>query len=245
MTRALLHILKIFANVKIPSPPLQPPVTYLINALINLDLEDKKARHFATNPVFPKFDPMINARRFVGILDSAVREYKEEELEKLLCPLLTVIRKVFDFAPDPVRQQMRSMLLPSDEERAKPLGKSDTLPSLLLHLSTSPVAPNLREAIQHMLFELSDRNATNFVRNVGYGFAAGFLIGHDVPVPENALEAWSTDQGPGANGTKPGRAQINPVTGQRIDMEAPDPGAEMTMEEKEREADRLFVLFER
>ncbi|GAB1193642.1 hypothetical protein APSETT444_002863 [Aspergillus pseudonomiae] len=39
--------------------------------------------------------------------------------------------------------------------------------------------------------------------------------------------------------------EINPVTGQRRDMETPQNTPEMTMEEKEREAERLFVLFQR
>ena len=38
---------------------------------------------------------------------------------------------------------------------------------------------------------------------------------------------------------------INPVTGQRLAAEPENPEPEMTDEEKEREAERLFVLFER
>jgi hypothetical protein len=40
---------------------------------------------------------------------------------------------------------------------------------------------------------------------------------------------------------------INPITGQTLDSEPPagDPFAGMSQEEKEREAERLFVLFER
>lgn len=39
--------------------------------------------------------------------------------------------------------------------------------------------------------------------------------------------------------------EVNPITGQRRDMEPNIVGADMTDEEKEREAERLFVLFER
>lgn len=40
---------------------------------------------------------------------------------------------------------------------------------------------------------------------------------------------------------------VNPITGQTLETEQPavDPLGEMTEEEKEREAERLFVLFER
>jgi hypothetical protein len=38
---------------------------------------------------------------------------------------------------------------------------------------------------------------------------------------------------------------VNPITGQRLDAEDPSSQEPMTEEEKEREAERLFVLFER
>jgi hypothetical protein len=39
--------------------------------------------------------------------------------------------------------------------------------------------------------------------------------------------------------------EVNPITGQRLDKEEQVQVEEMTQEEKEREAERLFVLFER
>ena len=42
-----------------------------------------------------------------------------------------------------------------------------------------------------------------------------------------------------------GRTDVNPITGQRLDAEVTPEIAEMTDEEKEREAERLFVLFDR
>lgn len=42
------------------------------------------------------------------------------------------------------------------------------------------------------------------------------------------------------------RTDVNPITGQRVDAEPEGPDlSQMTEEEKEREAERLFVLFER
>ena len=71
---------------------------------------------------------------------------------------------------------------------------------------------------------------------------------HDLPVPENVTEAWrsgATLQDPGETVTMVEGEEINPVTGQKKCMEEVDEGPEMTEEEKEREAERLFVLFER
>ena len=146
---------------------------------------------------------------------------------------------------------MRVLILPSNEERSKPLGRSDTFASRLLQLSTSPVAPNLRESVSGLMFELSDRNPTAFIRNVGYGFASGFLLSHDIPVPESLLRestlgAKDSDvEDSGETLTRVDGQDINPITGQRKDMEPVDTGPDMTDEEKEREAERLFVLFER
>ena len=245
--KSVPHVLKILNRISLPSPPLQPPVTYLINSLLNLDLESG-----SNKPLFPRSDDKCNVNRLISILDVTVRTYKEEQLENLATPLLTLLRRVYELAAPQVAAHMKALLLPSNEERAQPLGRSDTLAAWLLRLSTSPVAPNVRESTSSLLFELSDKDATSFVRNVGYGFASGFLMTHDLPVPENALEGWSTGgsgesraEDPGEKVTSVNGKEINPVTGQRRDMEPAAPGPEMTGAEKEREAEKLFVLFER
>ncbi|KAI9794113.1 MAG: hypothetical protein M1835_006794 [Candelina submexicana] len=246
-TKSIPQILKIISRHKVPHPPLQPPITYLINALMNLDLEGTKAQSFGVNPLFPALDQKCNADRLINILDQAVTAYQEDELDTLAAPLVTLLRKMYEIAPDAAKRYMQWLLLPSDEERNRPLGRSDTLASRLLKLSSSPLAPALRENISALMFELSDKDATSFVQNVGYGFASGFLMSHNVPIPENALEAWSTDESGGVKVTDNSSSglPVNPITGQRIDSEPQDTGPAMTQEEKEREAEKLFVLFER
>ncbi|KAI4207330.1 MAG: hypothetical protein LQ348_000604 [Seirophora lacunosa] len=250
LARCAPNILKILCRIHLATPVLQPPVTYLVNALLNLSVvyDDKPQKDSDHNPYFPKPDQFCNIDRFISILDNAVRTYTEEQLETLATPLVTLLRKVFEFAPQHVRPHMQTALLPSNLERSQPLGQSNTLASRLLRLSSSAVAPSLRESVASLLFELSDKDATSFVRNVGYGFAAGFLMTHDLPVPASATEGWSTDEGSGDLGeklTSVGGKEINPVTGQIKEMEPKASGEEMTEEEKEREAERLFVLFER
>ena len=78
--------------------------------------------------------------------------------------------------------------------------------------------------------------SSKFVENVGYGFASGFLFQNNIPVPQNAV---------GADGAGPSGRPVNPITGQFLDQESGPDLPEMTDEEKEREAERLFVLFER
>ena len=246
--RTISPILGILRNIQLQTPVLQPPVIQLINALLNLDLlgeGTETAPNGRSSSFFPNQDPNSNVSRLVVILDTAIRTTREELLETTAIPLITLIRRTYNLAPSSVKTHMQSSLLPSNEERTQPLGKSDTLASCLLRLSTSVVAPNVREGISSLLFEISNKDATSFVRNVGYGFAAGFLMTHNLPVPDKALKDEDEGEDPGGRLTTIDGKEINPVTGQRRDMEPQDEGPEMTDEEKEREAEKLFVLFEK
>jgi Guanine nucleotide exchange factor synembryn len=241
-TPAISHILTILGKRQIiPSKPLEAPFGPLINSLINLDLKDVEAMQ----ALFPKVDSTFNAARLVGLLDLAIRSYKEDELDQQVSPLLTLMRKVYEIAPTGVQSYMKTLLLPSDSDRKQPLGRTETLSSRLLRLSTSAVAPQSREGISSLLFEISDKNARKFVQNVGYGFASGFLFQHNVPIPENALNAFSTTGSDGGSSSSLHEKQINPITGQAVDFESKFDGPEMTQAEKEREAERLMVLFDR
>lgn len=244
---ALQPILSIISKRSISDrTPLEQPVAPLVNALINLDFESKDNAAI----LFPKGSSNSNVDCLIGILDKSIKVYADEELEQLVSPLLTLLRKIYEVAPDETKQHMRSTILPSTEDRQQPLGKTESMSSKLLRLSTNPATPQVRESISSLLFDMSDKDARSFVQNVGYGFASGFLFQHNVPIPENALEAWSTE---GSEGGNPGTRQdsrnlngkVNPITGQFLDKEERIEEIEMTEEEKEREAERLFVLFER
>lgn len=258
---AIPHILRLILKRAVdPARPMEPPMGQLMNSLINLDLEAHEASFF------PRSDPKAYAERFVHLLDLTTTAYEERDLEKEASPILTVMRKIYGMAPMGVKLHMRMLLLPTEEDRAKPLGQSDTLSSRVLRLSTSPVCPNARETLSNLLFEMSDKDAKNFVQNVGYGFASGFLFQHNVPIPENAMEAWSTEGSEGkvsldarsssssgnplqrtntiGSSGRTSSAAVNPVTGQFFDKETPVRNS-MTKKEKEREAERLMVLFDR
>lgn len=239
-SKSVPDLLKILSRAPVPNPPLQQPICYLINALLNLNLDDKKSN------VFPKFDQNCNAAHLIELLDKSITAYKEVELDQVAAPLVTLIRRIYEFAPESVKKYMQWLLLPTEDDRKKPLGHSDTLSSRLLNLSTAAMLPNLRSQISSMLFELSDKDASTFVHNVGYGFASGFLLSHNIAIPENAMEAFANGNG-GENAEGKDKAKdINPITGQRYDAEeVKDTGPPMTDAEKEREAERLFVLFER
>ena len=80
---------------------------------------------------------------------------------------------------------------------------------------------------------------------MGYGNAAGLLFRKGISAPESA----SITELPDEDETKPSAAtemsnERHPISG-LIDQSSGGQGVEMTDEEKEREAERLFVLFER
>jgi hypothetical protein len=201
-----------------------------------LDLEEKKGKVFESSPLFPTFNENCNVDRLINILDQAVSLYSPDELESKAVPLLYSLITIHEVAPEGPRKHMQSLLLPESSDRTLPIGQSDTLSSRLLKLSTSHHA-NLKVTISELMFVLSDKDAESLTKNIGYGFAAGFLAARGIEMPQNASEAYATNHGPDA--------QLNPITGQRWAAEPKDEGPPMTMEEKEREAERLFVLFER
>ncbi|KAL6716475.1 hypothetical protein ACLMJK_006042 [Lecanora helva] len=234
-------ILEILRTIEVQVSVLQQPVTALINSLLSLDLpgsmssESQESKEVSA--LFPQ-PAHLNCLCLINILDASIQSSKEDDLDSLV-PLLTLLRRVYELAPTTAKEYMQEQLLPSSTERAQPLGKTNSLPSRLLRLSTAPTSPRLKEGVSSFLFELSDKDAGIFVRNVGYGFAAGYLMTHNLPIPHNVSgdthESVITVDG----------QEINPITGQRRDMEPEDPLPAMTDEEKEREAERLFVLFER
>jgi hypothetical protein len=230
LQESIPHLIEIINESKIRTPPLDTPLSSVINTLINLDLTTSTAQ--AT--LFPAGDETACTEKLVAILTATLSHYKGSELEQLATPLVTLLRMIYPAAHESAKKSMESRLLPSEEERDKPLGKSETLASKLLQLSTTATTPAVRTSISALLFELSDSNADTFVQNVGYGFAAGFLASNNLPMPASAQ---STQAGLGV--------AINPVTGQRLDRESEPEGPPMTDDEKEREAERLFVLFER
>jgi Guanine nucleotide exchange factor synembryn len=223
-------MLKIISRIDIPPQPLDGLIGYLVNALSTLDLTEKSGK-FESSLFFPKFNANCNVDKLINVLDTAVRVYKPEEMETRVVPLLHLLITIYEQAPEGPRKYMEWLLLPEDQDRSVPIGRSDTLSSKLLVLSTKP-AVHLKTAISELMFVLSGRNAEKLTKNVGYGYAAGFLASRGMEIPKEA----------NASSLNP---NINPITGQRWDAEPQDTGPAMTQEEKEREAERLFVLFER
>ncbi|CAG8033201.1 unnamed protein product [Penicillium salamii] len=230
------HILKIVTAIDVSDKPLDGILGGLLNALSILDLDEKKSKVFECSPIFPEADLNCNVAKLISILDQAVSRYSAEELEAKAIPLLYTLITIYDIAPEGPQKHMQERLLPEDGDRSLPIGQSDTLPSKLLKLSTSHFA-NLKVAVSELMFVLSGKDAEALTKNIGYGFAAGFLAARGIQMPQSASETFPASASPDS--------MVNPITGQRLSAEPNDDLPPMTQEEKEREAERLFVLFER
>ncbi|KAG7132510.1 Synembryn-like protein C3E7.04c like [Verticillium longisporum] len=221
-----------------PSKPLDPPFSSLINALLNLDFEDPEVQS-SLCPQSPEASdqPSRVAARLVTLLDLSLKPgiYAEGELDQLLSPLVGVLAYVEAAATEEVKQYLRATLLPTEKDREEVLGKGTSLGSRVLKLSNNPMTPKLGDVASHLLYSLSDKDASKFVANVGFGYASGFLAKNNIPTPGNMAE--TSDE----LAARP----FNPVTGQFLDSERVVELPEMTEDEKLREAERLYDLFER
>ncbi|MCJ1312640.1 hypothetical protein MMC25_006315 [Agyrium rufum] len=228
-------IINLLMCLPLATPPLQPPTSHLIAALINLDLVPEPAPSTPNN-----LTPLT--KRAVEILKLAIPSAPisvPPNAENSIPPLLALLHKIYSQGPEPIRSFLKESLLPSASDRALPLGQTPTLPSSLLRLSTTARSPILRDSILNLLFELSGQDPTKLTQNIGFGYASGYLWRNGMEIPTGVVRGG--DEGGSVDGL-----DINPITGQRRDAEdESDPMEGWTDEEKEREAEKLFVLFER
>ncbi|KAK9246883.1 guanine nucleotide exchange factor [Lipomyces tetrasporus] len=174
------------------------------------------------------------------VLDNAIRTQSLDTpgFDDSIVPLLLLLSNIFTSAHnEDVTEYFKTMIFPSEKERCRPLGASSSLASHLLQITTKPTFMKSREVIFQLMWDASDRDVRKFIYHIGFGYAIGYIVNHKIAVPDDVLRE-NMDKYPSDN--------INVVTGQRLDTEDQfSPLANMTDEEKEREAERLLVLFER
>ncbi|TFY83256.1 hypothetical protein EWM64_g757 [Hericium alpestre] len=173
--------------------------------------------------------------------DKTIRQRAQEEtdgtLDELFCPLVMLITKAC-IADQNARMRVKDWILPANLDRSG--SALESRPDLLgrcLRLLASVYHPRLKDATGEMLFAICNSDATTLASQVGYGNVAGFLFNKGIM---NAPPAAA----PGDNvpTETPSGVPINPITGV---AQEDRPMVEMTEEEKEQEAERLFVLFDR
>ncbi|KAJ3534288.1 hypothetical protein NM208_g7604 [Fusarium decemcellulare] len=147
--------------------------------------------------------PVSAVDKVVQILRTAIRATTRPAMEKELLPLLMIFLHIAQSNSPLARSKLSEHLLPSDTDRAQPLGQGESLPHKVLKLSSSTVELELREVIYTLFFELSERDPSQFVHNVGFGHAAGYLSSQGIQLSPDTVQG------------SDGAPDVNPITGQR------------------------------
>ncbi|KAI0938907.1 hypothetical protein AcV5_000476 [Taiwanofungus camphoratus] len=199
-----------------------PPIDVLLRSY---DLLDVSLSHYLPGAIDPD--------------DASVRERVKNEggsnLDDVLAPLMLLINKLCT-ADETSRIRMREWVLPADLDRTSPLELRPDFLGRFLRLLASVHHTRLKFTAGETLYTICDSDAGLLASYVGYGNVAGFLFHKGITGqpsrPSNAPVPATTPSG----------VPINPITGI---VEEPKQEIDMTDEEKEREAEKLFVLFDR
>ncbi|GJJ07814.1 hypothetical protein Clacol_002019 [Clathrus columnatus] len=165
--------------------------------------------------------------------DTLVRQSCKQDgidLDETLTPLVALLARLAD-GSNGARVRMKEWLLPAHLDRTSPLEQREDLLGRCLRLMSCVHFPRCKDAVGELLFTICESDASVLAGQVGYGNCAGFLFNKGIMAPPAGL----TD----AEGEA-----INPITGIRNKPQESNE-IEMTEEEKEREAEKLFVLFDR
>jgi hypothetical protein len=124
--RVLLPVLEIINETPVMPRPLQPPISLLINAMVNLNLRQEEGQ--MPNPLFPDCNRTVYLDKLAHILDLALRSYSTEDMDRLGSPLMLVLLQISRVAPIDVKAHLCTIFLPSEKDRENVLGKGDSLP---------------------------------------------------------------------------------------------------------------------
>ncbi|EJU05980.1 hypothetical protein DACRYDRAFT_85841 [Dacryopinax primogenitus] len=270
LTAPLTHVIHVLLNVPVESfssllfPPRSspsspnghahhPPESFGQRALNYLQRRSISSdRHpFITGRRSPPQQSTDTFKRSMELLNTALAHYfpssdlqitepddpkvrlmaKKEDVnvDEALSPLALFIQRLVA-GNDTIKMRARMGLLPPDLDRSTPLERRPDLLGRLVRLLTSVHMSRLKDAVGELLYAMCDSNAEHLAAAIGYGNVAGFLFNKGIMIPPPD----SVD------------SDVNPITGTStstapiIDFNTP-----MTEEEKEIEAERLFVLFDR
>ncbi|KAF8165135.1 guanine nucleotide exchange factor [Crassisporium funariophilum] len=190
------------------------------------DLLDLGFSHYFPGNIDPD-EPEVRAR---------CKAESTDTLEDMLSPLVVLITRLC-FADAIPRARVRQWVIPDDLDRSSPLEQRSDMLGRCLRLLSSVHHARLKDSVGELLFAMADSDASVLSTLVGYGNVAGYLFHKGIL---NAPPPSSTSN---INLTTPSGDSINPITGTTVQPKSDVP--EMSEEEKEREMEKLFVLFDR
>ncbi|GAA5971114.1 hypothetical protein JCM11641_004149 [Rhodosporidiobolus odoratus] len=158
------------------------------------------------------------------------------KIEEILGPVMLLLRKMSMLGE--AQFVFRELLLPANLDRTRPLDRHPTLTGHLVRLLSSTLLPNTSYGVGEFIYNLCDRDPLTLVRAIGYGNASGFLQNRGELIPPPAGEEVTPEE------VARNQRSINPITG-AFEAEDEEEQVPMSEEEKEREAEKLYTLFER
>ncbi|XP_034414837.1 synembryn-A [Cyclopterus lumpus] len=167
-----------------------------------------------------------------------------DKMKEKLTPILNLLTESCR-AHRETRHYIRKHILPPLRDASHRPEEGSTVKSRLIRLMTH-LDTDLKHCAADLIFVLCKENVSRFVKYTGYGNAAGLLAtrgllgGQGSRVSSDAQ--YSSDSDSDTEEYRQVKGRINPVTG-RVEVEQPDPMEGMTEEEKEEEAKRLIMLF--
>ncbi|KAI3365009.1 hypothetical protein L3Q82_001164 [Scortum barcoo] len=168
-----------------------------------------------------------------------------DKIKEKLTPILNLLTESCR-AHRETRHYIRKQILPPLRDVSQRPEEGSTVKSRLIRLMTH-LDTDLKHCAADLIFVLCKENVSRFVKHTGYGNAAGLLAtrgllgGQGARTPSSEGQ-YSSDSDSDTEEYLQVKDRINPVTG-RVEAEQPDPMEGMTEEEKEEEARRLIMLF--
>ncbi|XP_071763456.1 chaperone Ric-8A isoform X1 [Centroberyx gerrardi] len=163
-----------------------------------------------------------------------------DKMKEKLTPVLNLLTESCR-AHRETRQFIRKHILPPLRDVSLRPEEGSTVKSRLIRLMTH-FDTDLKHCAADLIFVLCKENVSRFVKYTGYGNAAGLLATRGLLGGSSSGAQYSSDSDSDTEEYRQVKGLVNPVTG-RVEAEQHDPMEGMTEEEKEEEAQRLIMLF--
>ncbi|XP_008281507.1 synembryn-A-like isoform X1 [Stegastes partitus] len=166
-----------------------------------------------------------------------------DKVKEKLTPILNLLTESCR-AHRETRHYIRKHILPPLRDVSHRPEEGSTVKNRLVRLMTH-LDTDVKHCAADLIFVLCKENVRRFVKYTGYGNAAGLLATRGLlggQGPRTSDAQYSSDSDSDTEEYRQVKDRINPVTG-RVEVEQPDPMEGMTEEEKEEEAKRLIMLF--
>jgi len=144
-----------------------------------------------------------------------------------LTPLMILLTSIAKWDL-PSREIIKARVTPVNLKRDMPLDKGDTLTSRMIAFMVSTTLVNLKATASELMFVCCDESAATLVAYIGYGHAAGFLFERGINPADVASSSISLN--------------LDPISASK---QIESTVEEMTQEEKEVEAEKLYCLMDR